>query len=45
MEEESCSKCLSVEKLLPAVPLNLLPVVAANASARETMKSGGKTVC
>lgn len=36
---KSCSK--SLEKLLPAVLLNLLPVVAVNASARETMASVG----
>lgn len=32
---------VSLEKLLPAVLLNLLPVVAVNASARETMASVG----
>lgn len=33
---------VSLEKLLPAVLLNLLPVVAVNASARETMAVWGE---
>lgn len=33
---------MSLEKLLPAVLLNLLPVVAVNASARETMAVWGE---
>lgn len=38
-------KYLSIEKLLPAFLLNLLPAVAVNASARETTRNGEKAVC